>query len=145
MILIVYGWCYRIILFRIWTRNYFKHELNNSWFIIFKFLSYDAMFIDFTQIENQLLVMVETVYIFSQRKIRTKRWSRWWRWWPWRKCIFKANTNLHTLQDIRYKKNIRPRSGSAGGGSSKTGRSGKDIIIPSSSWLCCKKENERKL
>ncbi len=40
-----------------------------------------------------------------------------------------VDTNLHTLQDIRYKKQYKAENGYSGGGSNKTGKSGKDIII----------------
>ena len=43
--------------------------------------------------------------------------------------IFKADSNLHTLQDIRYRRRYKAEDGAAGGGSRKTGRSGKDLII----------------
>ena len=43
--------------------------------------------------------------------------------------IFVTDSNLHTLQDIRYKKKYRAEDGSSGGGSRKTGKSGKDIKI----------------
>ncbi len=43
--------------------------------------------------------------------------------------IFVTDSNLHTLQDIRYKKRYRAEDGSRGGGSRKTGKSGKDIKI----------------
>jgi GTP-binding protein len=40
-----------------------------------------------------------------------------------------VDTNLHTLQDMRYKKRYKAENGYSGGGSNKTGKSGKDIII----------------
>ena len=40
-----------------------------------------------------------------------------------------VDTNLHTLQDIRYKKRYKAENGYSGGGSNKAGKSGKDIII----------------
>jgi len=43
--------------------------------------------------------------------------------------IFKADSNLRTLQDIRYNRKYRAENGFSGGGSRKTGRSGKDKII----------------
>ena len=41
----------------------------------------------------------------------------------------KANNNLHTLQDIKFKKRYRAQDGGNGGGSNKTGKNGKDLII----------------
>jgi len=43
--------------------------------------------------------------------------------------IFKADSNLRTLQDVRYNRKYRAENGYGGGGSRKTGRSGKDKII----------------
>ena len=44
--------------------------------------------------------------------------------------VFQANSNLHTLQDIRYKKKYKAESGKRGSGSRKNGRNGSDVIIP---------------
>ena len=41
----------------------------------------------------------------------------------------KVDTNLHTLQDIRYRRRYNAENGYSGGGSNKTGKSGKDITI----------------
>jgi len=43
--------------------------------------------------------------------------------------IFVADSNLHTLQDIRYRRKYTAENGNAGGGSRKTGKNGKDIKI----------------
>ena len=43
--------------------------------------------------------------------------------------IFKADANLHTLQDVRYRRKYKADDGSAGGGSRKTGKNGKDVIV----------------
>ncbi len=43
--------------------------------------------------------------------------------------ILKANTNLHTLLDFRYKKKYKAANGESGGNSLKDGKNGKDIII----------------
>ena len=42
-------------------------------------------------------------------------------------CI--VDTNLHTLQDIRYRRRYKAENGHSGRGSNKTGKNGKDIII----------------
>ena len=42
---------------------------------------------------------------------------------------FKVDTNLHTLQDIRYKRRYKAENGHSGRSSNKTGKSGKDITI----------------
>ena len=43
--------------------------------------------------------------------------------------IFIVDTNLHTLQDIRYKRRYKAENGHGGRGSNKTGKNGKDVII----------------
>lgn len=43
--------------------------------------------------------------------------------------IFTADTNLHTLQDVRYRKRYQAEKGGPGGGSRKTGRNGADINV----------------
>ena len=43
--------------------------------------------------------------------------------------IFLTDSNLHTLQDIRYRKKYKAEDGSNGGGFRKTGKCGQDIII----------------
>jgi GTP-binding protein len=44
--------------------------------------------------------------------------------------IFVANQNLHTLQDIRYKKSYQAENGEPGSSNQKTGRAGEDVYIP---------------
>jgi GTP-binding protein len=43
--------------------------------------------------------------------------------------VFQANTNLHTLQDIRYKRMYKAKNGQSGGSNKRTGKSGEDLII----------------
>jgi GTPase len=43
--------------------------------------------------------------------------------------ILKANSNLHTLLDFRYKKKYQASNGQKGGNSRKDGKNGSDIII----------------
>ena len=43
--------------------------------------------------------------------------------------IFIVDTNLHTLQDIRYRRRYKAENGHSGRGSNKTGKNGKDVII----------------
>ena len=43
--------------------------------------------------------------------------------------IFKVDTNLHTLQDIRYRRRYKAENGHPGKGSNKTGKNGKDVVI----------------
>ena len=42
---------------------------------------------------------------------------------------FMVDTNLHTLQDIRYKRRYKAENGHSGSSSNKTGKNGKDITI----------------
>ena len=57
--------------------------------------------------------------------------------------IFKADANLHTLQDVRYRRKYKADEGNDGGGSRKTGKNGKDIIVlvPVGTVVRNKKEN----
>jgi len=43
--------------------------------------------------------------------------------------ILLTDSNLHTLQDIRYRKKYKAEDGSNGGGARKTGKCGRDTII----------------
>ena len=43
--------------------------------------------------------------------------------------MFIVDTNLHTLQDIRYRRLYKAENGHSGRGSNKTGKNGKDVII----------------
>ena len=40
-----------------------------------------------------------------------------------------ADSNLHTLQDVRYHKRYKAEDGGPGGGSRKTGKNGEDVIV----------------
>jgi len=43
--------------------------------------------------------------------------------------IIKADANLHTLQDVRYRRKYRAENGAGGGGSRKAGKNGADVTI----------------
>ena len=43
--------------------------------------------------------------------------------------IFQVDTNLHTLQDIRYRRRYKAENGHSGRGSNKTGKNGKNVVI----------------
>lgn len=43
--------------------------------------------------------------------------------------VFQTNANLHTLQDIRYKRMYKAKNGQSGGSNKRTGKSGEDLII----------------
>ncbi|MEE9166051.1 MAG: GTPase ObgE [Candidatus Neomarinimicrobiota bacterium] len=44
--------------------------------------------------------------------------------------IFRANSQFHTLQDVRYRKHYRAANGRDGSGGRKTGKGGEDVIVP---------------
>jgi len=44
--------------------------------------------------------------------------------------VFVADRNLHTLQDIRYKKAYKAENGGSGASNQRTGKNGQDIKIP---------------
>ncbi|MFQ6674196.1 MAG: GTPase ObgE [Fidelibacterota bacterium] len=44
--------------------------------------------------------------------------------------IFQADPQLHTLQDVRYRKQYRAGNGRDGSGGRKTGKAGGDVVIP---------------
>ena len=43
--------------------------------------------------------------------------------------VFVTNTNLHTLQDIRYRRLYKAKNGQSGGPNKRTGKSGENLII----------------
>ena len=43
--------------------------------------------------------------------------------------VLCADSNLHTLQDIRYRKRYKAEDGGPGGGSRKTGKNGEDVTV----------------
>ena len=43
--------------------------------------------------------------------------------------IFATNPNLHTLQDIRYRRLYKAQNGKSGGANKRTGKSGEDLFI----------------
>ena len=58
--------------------------------------------------------------------------------------IIKVDTNLHTLQDIRYRRRYKAENGHSGGGSNKTGKTGKDIIILVPAGSVIRKKDSKK-
>ena len=56
--------------------------------------------------------------------------------------LFKVDTGLHTLHDIRYRKKYQAENGHHGGGSNKTGRNGTDILIPIPPGTLIRRKNE---
>ena len=59
--------------------------------------------------------------------------------------LFKVDTDLHTLHDIRYRKKYQAENGYHGGGSNKTGRNGKDILIPVPPGTLIRRKNDGNL
>ena len=58
--------------------------------------------------------------------------------------IFVADQNLHTLQDIRYKKSYQAENGAPGSSNQKTGRAGEDVyILVPLGTLICEKDTSR--
>lgn len=55
--------------------------------------------------------------------------------------IFSVDTQLHTLQDIRYKQSYIAENGASGLRSKKSGADGKNILIPVPPGTVIKKEN----
>ena len=43
--------------------------------------------------------------------------------------VFLTNPNLHTLQDIRYRRLYKAENGKSGGANKRTGKSGEDLVI----------------
>ena len=58
---------------------------------------------------------------------------------------FMVDTNLHTLQDIRYKRRYKADNGNSGGNSNKTGKSGKDINIKVPAGTVVRKKGSKKV
>ena len=56
-----------------------------------------------------------------------------------------VDTNLHTLQDIRYRRRYKAENGHKGKGSNKTGRSGKDIMILVPAGSIIRKKGSKKV
>ena len=57
---------------------------------------------------------------------------------------FMVDTNLHTLQDVRYKRRYQAENGHSGRGSNKTGKNGKDItiLVPAGTMVRLKGSNK---
>ena len=59
--------------------------------------------------------------------------------------IFKVDTNLHTLQDIRYRRRYKAENGHPGRGSNKTGKTGKDVVILVPAGSVIRKKGSREI
>tara|TARA_S200000501_G_scaffold74667_1_gene66492 strand:+ start:98 stop:1057 length:960 start_codon:yes stop_codon:yes gene_type:complete len=59
--------------------------------------------------------------------------------------VFKANRNLHTLQDIKFKKKYKAQNGGNGKGSNKTGKNGSDLIVSVPIGTLVKKKDRKEI
>lgn len=59
--------------------------------------------------------------------------------------VFKANRNLHTLQDIKFKKKYKAPNGGNGKGSNKTGKNGSDLIVSVPIGTLVKKKDRKEI
>jgi len=59
--------------------------------------------------------------------------------------IFKVDLQLHTLQDVKYHKQYRAENGRDGSGGRKTGRDGKDVVIPVPPGTTFRPKGEKKV
>lgn len=56
--------------------------------------------------------------------------------------LFHADAQLHTLQDIRYRRTYKAENGRPGEGNNKSGKKGKDIVIPVPAGTLIKDRNK---
>ena len=59
--------------------------------------------------------------------------------------IFRVDPQLHTLQDVKYRKHYRAGNGMDGSGGRKTGKDGKDVVIPVPSGTVFRREGKENL
>lgn len=59
--------------------------------------------------------------------------------------VFIADSNLRTLQDVRYSRKYRAEHGNGGGGARKTGRNGKDKIVKVPVGTLIKEKSSEKI
>ena len=103
------------------------------------------MFIDFTQIEIIAGDGGSGAISFRREKFIPKGGPNGGDGGRGGNVYLKVDTNLHTLQDIRYKRRYKAENGATGGGSNKTGRSGKDIIILVPAGSIVRESNSKKI
>lgn len=58
--------------------------------------------------------------------------------------IFRVDPQLHTLQDVKYRKTYRAGNGQDGSGGHKTGKNGNDVVIPVPPGTVLRREGEKK-
>ncbi len=103
------------------------------------------MFIDFTQIEIIAGDGGSGAISFRREKFIPKGGPNGGDGGRGGNVYLKVDTNLHTLQDIRYKRRYKAENGATGGGSNKTGRSGKDITILVPAGSIVRESNSEKI
>ena len=103
------------------------------------------MFIDFTQIEIIAGDGGSGAISFRREKFIPKGGPNGGDGGRGGNVYLKVDTNLHTLQDIRYKRRYKAENGATGGGSNKTGRSGKDITILVPAGSIVRESNSKKI
>ena len=87
------------------------------------------MFIDFTQVELQAGNGGKGAVHFRREKFVPKGGPDGGDGGRGGHIYFKADANLHTLQDVRYRRKYKADDGGAGGGSRKAGKGGKDVTV----------------
>ena len=87
------------------------------------------MFIDYTQIEISAGDGGSGAVSFRREKFMPKGGPDGGDGGRGGHVCFMVDTNLHTLQDVRYKRRYKAENGHPGSSSNKTGRNGKDITI----------------
>ncbi len=87
------------------------------------------MFIDYAKIELQAGNGGNGVVAFHREKYIDKGGPSGGDGGRGGNIVFQTNTNLHTLQDIRYKRMYKANNGQSGGSNKRTGKSGEDLII----------------
>ena len=87
------------------------------------------MFIDYAKIELQAGTGGNGIVSFHREKYIDKGGPSGGDGGKGGDIVFVTNSNLHTLQDIRYRRLYKAKNGQSGGSNKKTGKSGEDLII----------------
>ena len=87
------------------------------------------MFIDYAKIKLQAGNGGPGIVAFHQEKYIDKGGPSGGNGGRGGNIIFATNPNLHTLQDIRYRRLYKAQNGKSGGANKRTGKSGEDLVI----------------
>ena len=87
------------------------------------------MFVDYTQVELTAGNGGQGCVSFRREKYIPKGGPNGGNGGQGGNIIARSDTNLHTLQDIRYSRIYKAKNGTAGSSSMKTGKNGEDIYI----------------